>query len=93
MGDAGLDIGSMWCASDRRRVPRIVHGVGGCRCRRLRGRGPAPAITRQADAGATADAVLACGTFDGERRWRRALPAQAPLREREQRVAVLFAGY
>jgi hypothetical protein len=70
------------------------HGGSRCRCRRRRLRRVrlAPAITRKGDARATAYAVLACGTFDSERRRRRALAALAPLRERQQRILVALAG-
>lgn len=69
-----------------------VPGVGGrghgeAWSGRLRGR-LAPAITRKGDAGATADAVLARGTLDGEGARRRALATQAALGKREQRVLV-----
>jgi hypothetical protein len=70
----------------------VGRGHGGSRCRRARRVRLAPAITRKGDAGAAAYAVLACGTFDSERRRRRALAALAPLREGEQRVLVALAG-
>ena len=56
---------------------------------RLRGDRQAPAITRKPDARATA--VGAGGTFNEERRRRRALAAPALLRQGQQRVFVAGA--
>lgn len=90
-GDAGLDVlVGMGGEGIVGGVCKRAHG-GGTGRGGLRGRLQASSITRKGDAGATAYAVLGGGTFDGERRGRRALAALAALGERQERVLVAGA--